>query len=545
MNAFLSRFSTGKKLAIGFGVLIFLLCAIGGYGMLSAQRLGRLLNDMYAQRVAAIGMVDEANFLAVKHNRTIYSLAAEQDAGVIDDILREMGEYERDMKARLAEYAKLELSAKERELLARINGNWPQYTEKVGGIADVARAGNTGSALTLTQGSVQNVFRLVDDDLSEIVKLNKERAREADLQGQGIARRIFVVTSAAMAIALVVGGLLALAVTRNIAGPLHVAVDELKRLAGGDMTSHIRAEGDDEAATMLRSLAEVQAGLSALVAQVQDTATQLRASVHQVSASSESMAARAGESSHAVRAAAATLSELAASIDSVGTSADEASARAAEAGSAAQAGRARGDAASGDVARAADRVGETADMIQQLSAQMVQVGAIANVIKDIADQTNLLALNAAIEAARAGEQGRGFAVVADEVRKLAERTTASAQEITRTIVAIQDGTEAVVSSMEDSRRTMNSVRQQVSETTQAVGHIEASTASAVSAVAAISATLREQRERSGGIAARVDEVARLSEENVATIEAVSRAMAGVRQVTDELARVTGRFKVRG
>ena len=545
MDQFLSQFKTGNKLAIGFAILIAFLLGIGSYGMYSAQQLGKLVNDMYAVRVSSIALVDEANLFSLTHNRTIYSLAAEQDPGVIDDILREMKEYETEMNVRLDAYGKTELSAKEAELLKNIRTNWPNYTRVISQIADTARGGNTASAMMIAQGSVQNIYRLIEKDLGEIVKINKDKAKEANDEGSVIASRILKVTSGAMALAVVLGVLISITVTRNIVGPLVHAVKELGRIAAGDMTSKISAVGSDESAAMMRSLAAVQTELSGMVAQLQGTARHLHSSVHDVTESSHQLSSRAMESSDAINSAAASLEQMVVSIDVVGNNADEASGRAKDAGDAAQHGRSLGETASHDVVLAADKVGQTADMIQQLSAQVVEIGTIANVIKDIADQTNLLALNAAIEAARAGEQGRGFAVVADEVRKLAERTTASAHEITSMISAIQGGTNAVVASMGESRATMTEVRNKVAETTDAISRIEQSTGSALSAVGEISSALREQKSTTAGIAQSVENVARLSEENALTAESVSKAMADVRQVAEELASITQRFRING
>ena len=544
MDSFLSRFKTGNKLAMGFAILIVFLLGIGSYSMLSTQRLGTLLHDMYAVRVNGVTLINEAQLYAVYHNRTIYSMAAEQDPGVIDDILREMKEYEGEMNKRLEAYAQLPIAETEKELLKKIRSTWPQYTDKLKQIADAARGGNTASAMMMTQGSVQNVFRLIDEDFAAMIKVNKEKSNEADEEGRGIAGQILRFTTVAMVLAVILGIGISVTVTRNIVSPLARAVRELRRIAEGDMTVHIEAVGSDEAAAMMRSLGEVQKELSQLVARLQSTARHLHASVEEVTTSSHQLSVRAAESSDAVSSAAASLEELVVSIDMVGSNAEEASSRAADAGNAAQRGKQLGETASHDVSQAAGKIAETADMIQRLSLQVGQIGMIANVIKDIADQTNLLALNAAIEAARAGEQGRGFAVVADEVRKLAERTTTSAQEITSMIGAIQGGTDAVVLSMNQSRDTMDTVRSKVTETTQSIADIEGSTRSAVSAVGEISAALREQRATSSGIAQNTENVARLSEENARTAEQVSTAMANVRRVAEDLAEITQNFKIR-
>ena len=129
MDAFLSQFKTGVKLAAGFGVLIVCLLAVGGYGMSSSRQLGTLLHEMYQGRVGAITVMDEANLLAVRHNRTIFSLAAEQDTLVIDDIKRELHDYEVDFLKRLDAFSNgRELSPREAEL--NIMMSFPQYMDQ-------------------------------------------------------------------------------------------------------------------------------------------------------------------------------------------------------------------------------------------------------------------------------------------------------------------------------------------------------------------------------------------------------------------------------
>lgn len=539
----LSRFKTSHKLAIGFSLLIGLLLAIGTFNIFSTQQFSKLINEIHSLRITAITLIDEANLYAIYHNRTIYSLAAEQDPEIVDDILREMADYQTQMETRLEEYSRIPLSEQETALLAEIHRYWPEYTANIVHIADRARRGDTGNAMTMTQGAVQNVFRLIEKNFSEIVKLNKERARQAQEEGHSLARRILQFTTAGMLISIALGILIALAVTRNIVTPLTQAVTELNRIALGDMTSAITVSGNDEASHMMRSLGVVQSELSKIVAKLQSTASYMHEAVTEVSASTGQLTISAAESSKKMTTTASSLEQLTQSVEQVGNNADQASSLASEARNAAKKGMQLGNLASQDAREASQRVAETGDMIQRLSAEIGQIGFIANLIKDVADQTNLLALNAAIEAARAGEQGRGFAVVADEVRKLAERTTTSAQQINDMINAIKNETESVVVSMSLSQKTMDGVREKVSQTTSAIAQIEDRVSSAVAAVAEISSALRDQKNTSSDIAQNTENVARFSEANAREAETVSRAMAEVQALAEELGAMTQHFRV--
>lgn len=544
MDYFLSQIKTKYKLAAGFTITILLSLVIGGFGIYSSDRLGGLLQEMYAVNLTSTQLLDEANIYAVYHNRSLYSLAAEQDSQVITDIVKEMQGYESELKKRLAQFAQSrQLTAPEQALIKTIDTEWPNYLAKIVFVSDLAREGKTGGALTLVGGQVQNIFATINNALGGLVKLNKERARESSEIAQGIASRALNITIVLMMIAISAGFVISLLVTRNITGPLSRASNELDRIAQGDLTSLITVVGKDEVANILRGLVHVQTQLSSLAGGLQSNAIALEDSIRSVSEASHGVSQRAAESAEAITSVAAATEEMTVSIDIVGQNAEEAKERATEAGRVARLGRQIGGTVSENVTVAADDVLQTAESVKKLSAEVQEIGQIVNVIQGIAEQTNLLALNAAIEAARAGESGRGFAVVADEVRKLAERTTSSSKEIARMINGIENVTVSVESSMHDCVSAMHKVRSKVSETTAAIDEIEKSTDLAGSAASEISLALREQRSSSQGIAKSVESIAQLSGENADMAVAMSKSMDRVHQIARELGEISHRFKV--
>ena len=230
-------------------------------------------------------------------------------------------------------------------------------------------------------------------------------------------------------------------------------------------------------------------------------------------------------------------------ITNVANNASQAYDLALEAGSLSQEGAGAVQEAVGEMGKISESVGHATGMIRDLDEKSNQISAIVNVIKEIADQTNLLALNAAIEAARAGEQGRGFAVVADEVRKLAERTTVSTQEIAKMIDAIQSSTQSSVRGMELSSEQVRDGVQMAARSGDSMNKIESSTHKVQNAVDEISSALREQSTASTRMAAEVQRVAEMTEKNNAAAQASAAAAAELEGMAANLKSAVDRFRV--
>jgi methyl-accepting chemotaxis protein len=199
--------------------------------------------------------------------------------------------------------------------------------------------------------------------------------------------------------------------------------------------------------------------------------------------------------------------------------------------------------AASEMKRIAEAVNGTAGTIKDLEGYSDQISSIVQVIKDIADQTNLLALNAAIEAARAGEQGRGFAVVADEVRKLAERTGNSTQEIGAMIDKIQQGTQRAVQEMEAGVKRVGEGVSLAHQAGDSVTGIRDSAQRVTHAVDDISLALKEQTVAARDIAQKVEHIAQGSEENSAAVAQTAASAHRLEQLASELNELASRFRI--
>ena len=200
-------------------------------------------------------------------------------------------------------------------------------------------------------------------------------------------------------------------------------------------------------------------------------------------------------------------------------------------------------AAASEMNQITQSVTESSRIIQDLGRQSDQISQIVNVIKEIADQTNLLALNAAIEAARAGEQGRGFAVVADEVRKLAERTSNSTQEITSMIDKIQTGTHLAIQSMESGVKRVGEGALLAQQAGEAINQIKSGVGQVVQAVNEISESLKEQAVSNAENSHKVESIARVSEENSNAFQETAKTAQYIDELARNLGNLVGRFRV--
>jgi methyl-accepting chemotaxis protein len=348
------------------------------------------------------------------------------------------------------------------------------------------------------------------------------------------------ISLALLALLSFVGWRVSSSVLRQLGGEPHAAAQVMQRVADGDLTADV---GAPPAGSMLHALGGMVIALRELVREINSRADQLVSNAAQISHASGEVATAASHQADATSSMAAAIEQMTVSSNHISDSARDTEQDTREAMTLAGQGSARVAEASAAISKISGTVTSASGRIHALQERATQVSTIANVIKEIAAQTNLLALNAAIEAARAGEQGRGFAVVADEVRKLAERTSLATTEIEQMILGIQGDTAGAVEAMNAALPEVEQCVQLAGSASDSLHEIESGATRTLDRVREVAGATLEQSAASTSIAQRVEEIAQMVEETSATIRSTAESAGQLEQIAVSLRRQIGRFRV--
>ncbi|QJI42835.1 methyl-accepting chemotaxis protein [Pseudomonas sp. ADAK2] len=344
-------------------------------------------------------------------------------------------------------------------------------------------------------------------------------------------------------LALAFGLLAAWAITRQIVIPLSQTLKVAERVASGDLTHNLISERQDELGQLQRAMQSMTLGLRELIGGISDGVTQIASAAEELSAVTEQTSAGVNSQKVETDQVATAMHEMTATVQEVARNAEEASEAAVAADQQAREGDKVVGEAIAQIERLAIEVGNSTVAMSELKRESDKIGSVLDVIKSVAQQTNLLALNAAIEAARAGEAGRGFAVVADEVRSLAQRTQKSTEEIEELIVGLQTGTQQVATIMDNSRSLTDS---SVELTRRAGGSLESITRT-VSAIQSMNQQIAAAAEQQSAVAEEINRsvlnVRDVSEQTSAASEETAASSVELARLGTHLQMLVGRFKV--
>lgn len=443
----------------------------------------------------------------------------------------------------IAGYRTRPMSERERGLVDTVERSVLGYHEVVQQAREMIERFDYDSAHQLRRTVWVEQANAVRDAVDELVAYNRSSADASALNATALVREAFF----AGVIAAAIGGVLAIVLTlvfsARMSGRLRAAVGGVQQIAAGDLRAALPEPSADEVGDLVRAMREMQTSLRDTISVTRDGAGQVADSALSLRDAARQVSEGAAAQSEAASSIAANVEELTVSISHVSERTSDASRAAAESGAGASAGKQSMERLVAGMREVEQVVGDAATRIAGLEAQSERISHIVAVIREIAEQTNLLALNAAIEAARAGEQGRGFAVVADEVRKLAERTAQSTEEITGMVGSVQLSTKEAVAGIGKGVEVVKRSSKEAAETGDTIARLQALAGEVAGIVSELDVALREQSAASSEVARRVEDIAQRADQSSSATRCTVDSAQELERLAAEMRQQVGRFKV--
>ena len=534
-----------QRVWLGFGTLLALLIAVAAVSVLQSRDLAQVVQRLSVEVVERVqlsqtlvsevetfqtaqksGLLARAT-LRIPQSRDYFD-RAEQAAARIEEQMAAMG---------------AGVSQRERDLLDSFRDPWRGYLEVHERVREKASQGQIEPALGLLENEGAPQLDQARDALARLTDFLRE---DLVAQRQAVAKRMQrdqMILIGIVALSLLIGGLLAVTTARYLRGSLDRVLDVAARVVDGDLTARTGLSRNDEISAMGRALDGTCRQFEEVVGQVAGVARSMKEQSSSLSQAGERVVDGMQRQESATDRANALMGRNLAEVEEVVGHSDRAARYAEEVDRLSNGGIERVEATLGALQELTDRLDQAGAIIHQLDAHGGEIGSVVDMIRTVSEQTNLLALNAAIEAARAGEHGRGFAVVADEVRTLSMRTRESTDRIAEMIGSLKttmhQAAELMADSGEYAARTLQEAEQaggQLKEIDQAVSKIRDMNGR-------IAAAAQSQRDEAQELGSALQEIAVLAGEAIEVSRENERMGGSMRTQSEDLGALVGRFRL--
>lgn len=549
---FLARYSIGTKLLMTpvlVTLLLLLVAAAAWYGMRAHHAALERIYEIRFQRLSATnqGLNDVRSV-----NEDVYVVLADYQQALADgdtefEDLKEPAEAIRQGLAQASydfESAALKPDLTEGEqaayqdVLIAITG----YGEAIAPLLQTL----TGETSRHNESQITMAWNWFGSFLTAARRLN-EIQDDLSAADYGIAKRIASSSSVALGgvvlLAILISAGCALTIRAQIVGAIHGIRDAALQLQSGDLCGRAHVVGRDEVAQSAQAFNQLVEGFQNLVKQVLGSARELAASARSLTSDAHEVQRDAARQSEAIEAVAATMDNMSVSITVVAEGAEQVRANSLQSLQGSQEGRLALESMREETDRVHAAFTEIQTSVEDFLERTAAIADLTQRVKEIAGQTNLLALNAAIEAARAGEQGRGFAVVADEVRKLAEDSSGAASHIEQVAAALETRSKAVGRSLEAGHQSLESTLHQLSRLLHIITNAGEAVATTTHEIDGIVEAVKKQSSGSADVVRNVDEIVRMSAQNAHTVTQTAGAAVQLEQLADGLESAVAHFRV--
>jgi methyl-accepting chemotaxis protein len=446
----LRNLNIAPRAFLGFSVIGLLMLILGIFALSQMNKINNANEIMATNSMPSIKALDRLIEGSIRLRVLSYRLMLNRDPDTLQKTTELLAMRNKQIDDARAIYVKLISAPEEQSTYDQYLGLLNEYRQLESRMKSLSQANDMTELTRLLSADLQTNSDQMNTVLGKLVEMNTEQLNKASANATQQYSTAFTMVVTLLIIATVLTLLFAWLLTNSITRPIASALSAAEDIAEGDLTRTIAVDGTDEAGRLLAAMLKMQAKLRDTLQRISGSATQLASAAEELNAVTDESARGLSQQNNEIEQAATAVNQMTSAVEEVARNAVSTSEASKNATTSASDGRDLVQETVSAIERMSNDVQSTSTLIGNLADESRDIGKVLDVIRGLADQTNLLALNAAIEAARAGEAGRGFAVVADEVRALAHRTQQSTSEIERMIGSIQGGTEQAVNSMRSS-----------------------------------------------------------------------------------------------
>ncbi|MBW3759299.1 methyl-accepting chemotaxis protein [Aeromonas jandaei] len=541
--------SIGQKLSAGFAVLAVLVLGLAWF---SISQLAKLYDDT---ETITTNLLPSTRYASQMHVAILDARRSElaqvigglnKDAQEVSERTLTFNKAKQEFETAADKYGALPFTTdEEKQVYDQLRSAGAKYFSVHEELMSAFAAGDLDKVRSLRKNETRAALEEAGAKSYRLREINNEIAEQmtkgvADLYDSARTMSI-VVSLITLGFVVVIAWLL----TGQIRNPVMALLEQTRRVSAGDLTSRIDMQqfNNDELGTLAKGFGEMQTNLRTLVSEVSGSVVQLSSAAEEISSVASQSANNMHSQQHELNQLATAMNEMQATVQEVSRNTSDAASAATSASETAELGAKTVNDSIQRIERVASAIESTAVVIRQLGDDSRNIGMVLEVIRGIAEQTNLLALNAAIEAARAGEQGRGFAVVADEVRTLAKRTQDSTSQINNIIAELQQRAEQAGSTMQQSQDLMNTTVATAREAGESISQISGSVSSISHMNIQIATATEEQGAVSEELNRNVVNISHASEEVASGATQMAQACNELNHLATQLQEMVRRFRV--